>query len=148
MTSMVDVGDKPEVFRSATAVGSLRLRPATLEAIGAGKVAKGDVVETAKLAAIQGAKRTADLLPLCHPLRITSVTPRLSLEDDRVSLRCTVEARERTGVEMEALTAVSLGLLTVWDLVKPLEKDAAGQYPDTAVLEVRVEEKRVERPAA
>ncbi len=145
MVEMIDVGAKDAVPRSATAVGAIRLLPATLEAIAAGKVEKGDVVATAKLAAIQGAKRTPDLIPLCHPLRLDAVKPEVTLEDDRLVLRCTVTAHERTGVEMEALTAVSLGLLAVWDMVKGLEKDAQGQYPHTQILELRVEEKRVER---
>ncbi|MCJ2531761.1 MAG: cyclic pyranopterin monophosphate synthase MoaC [Candidatus Thermoplasmatota archaeon] len=145
MVEMIDVGAKDAVPRSATAVGAIRLLPATLEAIAAGKVEKGDVVATAKLAAIQGAKRTPDLIPLCHPLRLDAVKPEVTLEEDRLVLRCTVTAHERTGVEMEALTAVSLGLLTVWDMVKGIEKDAVGQYPHTQILELRVEEKRVER---
>ncbi|MEE9593206.1 MAG: cyclic pyranopterin monophosphate synthase MoaC [Thermoplasmata archaeon] len=145
MAEMVDVGSKDAVPRSATAVGTIRLRPETVEAIAAGKVKKGDVLETAKLAAIQGAKRTPELVPLCHPLRLDAVKPEAALNGDRVVLRCTVSAHERTGVEMEALTAVSLGLLAVWDMVKGLEKDAEGQYPHTQILEVRVEEKRVER---
>lgn len=145
MAEMVDVGGKDVVPREATAAGSIHLRAETLEAIAAGTVAKGDVVATAELAAIQGAKRTADLLPLCHPLRITTVQPSVELRDDRVTVRCTVKARERTGVEMEALTGVSVGLLTIWDMVKGLEKDADGQYPHTALFDVRVEAKRVER---
>ncbi len=148
MVEMIDVGAKDTVPRSATAVGAIRLRPATVKAIAAGQVEKGDVVATAKLAAIQGAKRTPELVPLCHPLRLDAVKPEVLLEGDRVVLRCTVTAHVRTGVEMEALTAVSLGLLTVWDMVKGLEKDAQGQYPDTEILELRVEEKRVERGAA
>lgn len=145
MVEMVDVGGKDVVLREATAVGSLHLRSETLEAIAAGKVEKGDVLGAAKLAAIQGAKRAADLIPLCHPLRLTSVRPAVELRDDRVVLRCTVKAEERTGVEMEALAAVSVGLLTVWDMVKALEKDADGQYPHTTIFDVRVEEKRVAR---
>ncbi|MFQ5908616.1 MAG: cyclic pyranopterin monophosphate synthase MoaC [Thermoplasmata archaeon] len=145
MAEMVDVGSKDAVPRSATAVGSIRLRPRTVEAIAAGRVKKGDVLQTAKLAAIQGAKRTPELVPLCHPIRLDAVKPEATLDGDRVVVRCTVSAHERTGVEMEALTAVSLGLLAVWDMVKGLEKDAEGQYPHTQILEVRVEEKRVER---
>ncbi len=145
MVEMIDVGAKDAVPRSATAVGAIRLLPATLEVIAGGKVEKGDVVATAKLAAIQGAKWTPDLVPLCHPLRLDAVKPEVTLQDDRLVLRCTVTAHERTGVEMEALTAVSLGLLAIWDMVKGLEKDPQGQYPHTQILELRVEEKRVER---
>ncbi len=145
MVEMIDIGAKDAVPRSATAVGTIRLRPATVDAIASGKVEKGDVVATAKLAAIQGAKRTPELIPLCHPLRLDAVKPTVTLDGDRVVLRCTVTATERTGVEMEALTAVSLGLLAVWDMVKGLEKDADGQYPTTRILDLRVEEKRVQR---
>ncbi|MFQ6012567.1 MAG: cyclic pyranopterin monophosphate synthase MoaC [Thermoplasmata archaeon] len=145
MVEMIDVGGKEIVPRSATAVGTIRLRPETVAAIDAGKVEKGDVLATAKLAAIQGAKRTSDLVPLCHPLQLDAVRPEAILEDDRVVLRCTVTAHERTGVEMEALVAVSLGLLAVWDMVKGREKDAQGQYPHTQILELRVEKKRVDR---
>ncbi|MFQ5919910.1 MAG: cyclic pyranopterin monophosphate synthase MoaC [Thermoplasmata archaeon] len=148
MAEMVDVGAKETVPRSATAVGAIRLRPATVDAIASGKVEKGDVVATAKLAAIQGAKRTPELIPLCHPLRLDAVKPDVILDGDRVVLRCTVTATDRTGVEMEALTAVSLGLLAVWDMVKGLEKDAEGQYPTTRILDLRVEEKRVQRNGA
>lgn len=144
MAEMVDVGHKEIVPRSATASGVIRLRRETVAAITAGKVEKGDVVQAAILAAIQGAKRVPGLIPLCHPLRLDSVKPEVTLGDDHVMVRCTVTARERTGVEMEALMAVTLGLLTVWDMVKALEKDSDGQYPLTRIMDVRVEEKRVE----
>lgn len=143
MAEMVDVGGKEIVSRSATASGVIRLRQETLAVIAAGKVEKGDVLQAATLAAIQGAKRAWELIPLCHPLRLDSVRPEVSLGEGEVVLRCTVTAMERTGVEMEALMAVTLGLLTVWDMVKALEKDSAGQYPTTRIVEVKVEEKRV-----
>lgn len=143
MAEMVDVGGKEIVSRSATASGVIRLRQETLAVIAAGKVEKGDVLQAATLAAIQGAKRAWELIPLCHPLRLDSVRPEVSLGEEEVVLRCTVTAMERTGVEMEALMAVTLGLLTVWDMVKALEKDSAGQYPTTRIVEVKVEEKRV-----
>ncbi|MEE9237204.1 MAG: cyclic pyranopterin monophosphate synthase MoaC [Thermoplasmata archaeon] len=143
MAEMVDVGGKEIVPRSATASGVIRLRQETLAVIAAGKVEKGDVLQAATLAAIQGAKRAWELIPLCHPLRLDSVRPEVSLGEGEVVLRCTVTAMERTGVEMEALMAVTLGLLTVWDMVKALEKDSAGQYPTTRIVEVKVEEKRV-----
>ncbi|MCJ2519922.1 MAG: cyclic pyranopterin monophosphate synthase MoaC [Candidatus Thermoplasmatota archaeon] len=144
MAEMVDVGGKEIVSRSATASGVIRLRQETLAVIAAGKVEKGDVLQAATLAAIQGAKRAWELIPLCHPLRLDSVRPEVSLGEEEIVLRCTVTAMERTGVEMEALMAVTLGLLTVWDMVKALEKDSAGQYPTTRIVEVKVEEKRVE----
>lgn len=144
MAEMVDVGGKDIVFRSATASGTIALQRDTIAAIAAGKVEKGDVVQAATLATIQGAKRAWELIPLCHPLRLDSVKPRVHLGKEEVRISCTVTARERTGVEMEALMAVSLGLLTIWDMVKGLEKDPAGQYPHTRISEIKVEEKRVE----
>ncbi len=145
MTEMVDVGGKDSVLRSATASGSIRLQRETVKAIASGKVAKGDVVQAATLAAVQGAKRAWELVPLCHPIRLDAVKPEVALGKETVTIRCTVRARERTGVEMEALMAVTLGLLTVWDMVKALEKDTAGQYPVTRITDLHVEEKRVDR---
>jgi cyclic pyranopterin phosphate synthase len=147
MAEMVDVGHKDIVPRAATASGFIRLQRETVEAIAQGRVEKGDVIQAATLAAIHGAKRAFELIPLCHPLRLDSVKPEVLLEEEGVTVRCTVAARERTGVEMEALMAVTLGLLTVWDMVKALEKDEGGQYPLTRITGVRVEEKRVERGA-
>ncbi len=144
MAEMVDVGDKGTVFRSATASGRIQLRPETLTAISSGEVEKGDVIQAATLATIQGSKRAWELIPLCHPIRLDSVKPEVILEEEGVRIRCTVTAHERTGVEMEALMAVALGLLTVWDMVKALEKDEAGQYPTAMIRDVRVEEKRVD----
>lgn len=145
MAEMVDVGAKKVVPRSATASGRLRLRRETLAAVAAGTVEKGDVVQAATLAAVQGAKRAWELIPLCHPLRLDAVRPEVALEDEALRVRCTVTAHERTGVEMEALMGVCLGLLTAWDMVKALEKDEAGQYPTARIEALRVEEKRVER---
>lgn len=143
MAEMVDIGRKRTVRRSATAAGRIRLRRETVDAIAAGKVEKGEVLQAASMATIQGAKRAWELIPLCHPLRLDSVKPEVALGDGEVTIRCTVKAQERTGVEMEALMGVTLGLLTVWDMVKALEKDDEGQYPVTRLIEVRVEEKRV-----
>ncbi len=123
----------------------IKLQKKTVDAIAAGKLEKGDVLQAAALSTIQGAKRAWELIPLCHPLRLDSVKPEVTLGQDEVKIRCTVTARERTGVEMESLMAVTMGLLTVWDMVKTLEKDAAGQYPVTRITEVEVEEKRVDR---
>ncbi len=145
MAEMVDVGGKESVARLATARGSIRLSRETVAAISAGKVEKGDVVQAAMLSTIQGAKRAWELIPLCHPLRLDSVKPEVTLGQEEVRIRCTVTAHERTGVEMEALMAVTLGLLTVWDMVKTLEKDEQGQYPSTRITDVHVEEKRVDR---
>ena len=137
--SMVDVGGKPVVFREAVAEGFLRLRAGSVERIKKGDVEKGDVFGVARVAGVLAAKRTSELVPLCHPLRLTDVEVRLAVVDEeRVRAEATVKAIERTGVEMEALVAVSVALLTVWDMVKQYEKDAAGQYPVTKIEGVRV----------
>ena len=143
---MVDVGAKPVVAREATAEGLLRLRPATLEAVRGNRVPKGDVLATARVAAIQAVKKTPDVLPLCHPIPITGVDVTLEVEAEGVRARVTVKADYKTGVEMEALTAVTLALLTVWDMTKALEKDELGQYPSTRLEGVRVVEKHKGAP--
>jgi cyclic pyranopterin phosphate synthase len=136
---MVDVGGKPEVLREAVAEGFLRLRAESVERIRKGTVEKGDVFAVARVAGVLAAKRTSELVPLCHPLRLTDVDVRLEVvEKERVRGEATVRAVERTGVEMEALVAVSVALLTVWDMVKPYEKDKTGQYPMTRLEGVRV----------
>jgi cyclic pyranopterin phosphate synthase len=121
---MVDVGGKAETARLARARGSIRMEPATLEVIRAGSAAKGDVLGVARIAAIQAAKRTSELIPLCHPLALTRVEARFELDEGHcaVTLEVTVETRGRTGVEMEALTAVSVGLLTVYDMCKAIDR--------------------------
>ncbi len=125
---MVDVGDKAETARTATAEGRIRLQAATLARIGEGTVKKGDVLTIAQLAGIMGAKRTADLIPLCHPLSLTSV--KVSLEPEpaapaglaAIKITATCRLEGRTGVEMEALTAVSVAALTVYDMVKAIDR--------------------------
>lgn len=123
---MVDVGDKPVTRRRAIAEGRIRMRPETLQAIRDGDVPKGDVLAVARLAAIGGAKRTAETIPLCHPLPLTSVEVNVEFEhaDPGPGLRITVEAavEARTGVEMEALCGVSAGLLAVYDMCKALDR--------------------------
>ncbi len=121
---MVDVGGKPETRRVARASGSIRMQPATLAAIAAGSAKKGDVLGVARVAAIQAAKRTAELIPLCHPLPLTHVAVEFTLDAPAGAVHCTVQAETlgRTGVEMEALTAVQVGLLTVYDMVKAIDR--------------------------
>lgn len=121
---MVDVGDKAETRRLATASGRIRMEPATLERIVLGSAKKGDVLGVARIAAIQAAKRTSELIPLCHPLAITKVAVEFeTLEPDHaVECRATVETFGRTGVEMEALTAVTVGLLTIYDMCKAMDR--------------------------
>ena len=119
---MVDVGAKPETARLAVAAGAIEVAPETLAAIRAGSVQKGDVLGVARLAAIAGLKRTAELIPLCHPLRLTGVDVALAVGADRVRITATVRAFDRTGVEMEALTAVSVAALTVYDMCKAIDR--------------------------
>jgi cyclic pyranopterin phosphate synthase len=140
--AMVDVSNKAEVFREATATGSIKLKPETIDLVQAGKIAKGNPLYTAKIAGVLAAKRTSDLIPLCHPLPLTNVEVDLKVTDETtVSATATVKTKAQTGVEMEALTAVSLALLTVWDMTKQYEKDAAGQYPSTSIENIHVVKK-------
>lgn len=126
------------VKRAATAIGSLELKPSTLKSILSGTVKKGDVVSSSKLVGIQAAKATSATLPLCHLVPLTSVVVEIELKRDALVAKCTVAAEYKTGVEMEALTGVTAALLNAWDMVKYLEKDARGQYPNTTISGVRV----------
>ncbi len=120
---MVDVTDKPDSQRAATARARVVMQPETLAVVVAGTAKKGDVLGTARLAGIMAAKRTADLIPLCHPIPITSVTLELeATEGGAVEISATVRTTGRTGVEMEALTAVSVAALTVYDMCKAIDR--------------------------
>ena len=121
---MVDVSAKGETHRVARAAGSIRMLPATLALIAGGSAKKGDVIGVARIAAIQAAKRTAELIPLCHPLPITRVAVDFEIDAAASSVHCTaqVETFGRTGVEMEALTAVQIGLLTIYDMCKAADR--------------------------
>jgi cyclic pyranopterin phosphate synthase len=121
---MVDVGDKDETHRIACAGGRIVMQRATLAMIAAGSAKKGDVLGIARIAAIQGAKRTADLIPLAHPLGLTRVGVEFKVDRKRDAIECTAtaETRGRTGVEMEALTAVATGLLTIYDMCKAVDR--------------------------
>ena len=121
---MVDVSDKDETERVATAIGSITMQPETLALILEGGVKKGDVLSVARLAGIMGAKRTPDLIPLCHPLALTSVKVELKADPARnaVDIEATCKLKGRTGVEMEALTAVSIAALTVYDMCKAVDR--------------------------
>jgi cyclic pyranopterin phosphate synthase len=121
---MVDVGAKPETHRVARAGGSIRMLPATLALIVQGNAKKGDVIGIARIAAIQAAKRTAELIPLCHPLPLTRVAVEFELDEASSAVHCSVQCETfgRTGVEMEALTAVQVGLLTVYDMCKAADR--------------------------
>jgi cyclic pyranopterin phosphate synthase len=134
---MVDVSAKEATHRVARASGVIRMQPQTLALIASGHAKKGDVLGVARIAAIQGAKRTADLVPLCHPLPITRVAVDFELDAAASLLRCTaqVETLGRTGVEMEALTAVQVGLLTVYDMCKAADRGMV--MDDIRLLEKR-----------
>jgi len=121
---MVDVGSKPVSLRRAVAEGEVRMRPATLTLITKGGLKKGDVLAVARVAAIQAAKKTAELIPLCHPIPVSAIYAELIPERSPARVRCrvTVTTSGQTGVEMEALTAVSAGLLTVYDMCKAVDR--------------------------
>lgn len=137
--SMVDVTAKPEVYREATARGTLKLKSETIELIKQGKVEKGDPFYAAKIAGVLAAKNTSSLIPLCHPLPLTDVKVDIEMVDDSsVQVEATVKTKAQTGVEMEALVAASMALLTIWDMTKQYEKDAQGQYPHTLIQNIRV----------
>jgi cyclic pyranopterin phosphate synthase len=137
--SMVDVSKKPEIFREATAKGTIKLKTETIQLIKKGKVEKGDVFSLTKVAGILAAKKTSELVPLCHPLQLSNVDVKVeTVDESRVAVEATVNAFAKTGVEMEALVAVSAALLTVWDMTKQYEKDSKGQYPTTAISNVKV----------
>ena len=142
---MVDVGDKPDTARRAVARGEIRLRPSTVEAVRADDVEKGDVLSTARVGAVQAVKHTWEAIPMCHQIPITNVDTEFDVREDRVILTVAVETTGKTGCEMEALQGVTTGLGVVWDMVKAAEKTEDGQYPDTAVSDVRVVEKEKRR---
>jgi len=142
LAGMVDITDKPPVFRTATATGCIRLKRSTVEAISSGNIKKGDVLTVARMAAILAAKDTPRLIPLCHPIPLTGLDVNFELEEDLVRATVRVTSVGKTGVEMEALTGVSAALLNIWDMVKYLEKDETGNYPNTKIEMIRVSEKR------
>jgi cyclic pyranopterin phosphate synthase len=140
--SMVDVSKKPEVYREATAKGLIRLRAETIKLIKEGKIEKGNPFDAAKIAGVLAAKKTSSLIPLCHPLPLTNV--KISMETigySWIEVTATVKTKAQTGVEMEALVAVTTALLTIWDMTKQYEKDKKGQYPYTLIQNVHVTRK-------
>ncbi len=120
---MVDVSEKPPTLREAVAAGRVKMLPSTVEAIRTGGTPKGDVLAVAQVAGILAAKRTWELIPMCHPIALTGVDVRFALTEDSVEIRAAVRCKGETGVEMEALTAVSAAALTVYDMCKALQKD-------------------------
>jgi cyclic pyranopterin phosphate synthase len=139
---MIDIGDKEIIMRSARARGTIWLKSETIMAIKKGEIKKGDVLSTAQTSGIMAVKNTPDMIPLCHPIPIDSVLVEFKVMEDRISCECEVKANYKTGVEMESLAGVSLALLTIWDMVKYLEKDTEGQYPTTRIGDIVVISKK------
>jgi cyclic pyranopterin phosphate synthase len=138
---LIDIGEKEIVRRNAVASGFIELKKETLEAIKNGKVKKGDVLSTARAAGIMAAKHTPDTIPFCHIIALEHADSKFTIEEDGVKCTCEVSARYKTGVEMEALNCVSASLLTIWDMVKYIEKDSKGQYPETRISSIKVDMK-------
>ncbi|MHB1471434.1 MAG: cyclic pyranopterin monophosphate synthase MoaC [Thermoplasmataceae archaeon] len=136
---MIDIGDKEIVRRTAVASGFIKLKQETLEAIQKGNVKKGDVLSTARAAGIMAAKHTPDTIPFCHIIALDHAESKFTIEEKGIKCTCEVSARYKTGVEMEALNCVSASLLTVWDMVKYMEKDSNGQYPNTEISNIKVD---------
>lgn len=139
---MVDITGKSDIKREAVAEGFIRLRPRTIQLIRENAVEKGNVVGISKVAGIMGVKMTPQLIPLCHPIPLTKVEMEVEVMDSGLKVTAYVSAIYKTGVEMEALTGVSLALLTIWDMVKRYEKDESGQYPYTQIEYIKVISKR------
>ncbi|NMB79202.1 MAG: cyclic pyranopterin monophosphate synthase MoaC [Methanomicrobiales archaeon] len=139
---MVDISGKGDVTREATAAGRIFLRPETLAAIREGRSLKGNVLATARVAATMAVKNTAQMIPMCHPIPISSVAVDFTEGDGYIESTVVVKMTGKTGVEMEALTGVSVALLTIWDMVKSAEKDKDGQYPVTRIDGIHVIEKK------
>ncbi len=139
---MVDVSEKKEVLREAIARGRICLRQETLRAIQEGTVVKGNVLATARVAATLAVKQTPTLIPLCHQIPLSAIDVDFSYENGCIEAEVRVRSTGRTGVEMEALTGVSVALLTIWDMVKSAEKDEHGQYPFTRIADIHVVEKK------
>jgi len=137
--SMVDITSKPESYREATAKGRIKLRAETVKRIEEGRIEKGDPVYAARIAGILAAKNTSNIIPLCHPIPITNVKVDIRISaSDMVEVESTVKTKAQTGVEMEALVATAVALLTIWDMTKQYEKDSEGQYPHTLIRDIQV----------
>ena len=139
---MVDIDGKKEVLRIARAKGRIKLRDSTVELIKGGTVDKGNVLTTAQVAATLAVKSTPGIIPMCHPISITGVKVDFEFIEDEIEASIEVKSFGKTGVEMEAITGVSVALLTIWDMVKAVEKDEMGQYPVTRISDIIVTEKK------
>lgn len=138
---MVNITDKKEVLRIARASGRITLKGSTIKLIQEGEVEKGNVLTTAQVAATLAVKSTPNIIPMCHQIPITGVNVDFDFIDDEIEVSVEVKSFGKTGVEMEAITGVSVALLTIWDMVKAVEKDEKGQYPVTRISDIRVIEK-------
>ena len=138
---MIDISNKKIVMRRAKAKGEIKLKKETLKAIKEKKVKKGDVFTVARVAGLNAVKNTSMLIPMCHPVPVSAVDIDFDVRENPIICVCEVKAEYKTGVEMEALTGVTVALLTIWDMVKYVEKDEKGQYPETKITNVEVVEK-------
>ncbi|MFX1296882.1 MAG: cyclic pyranopterin monophosphate synthase MoaC [Promethearchaeota archaeon] len=139
---MIDISNKESILRIATASGKIKLKKDTIERIKNHRIQKGDVFTIAKVSAVHAVKRVPELIPFCHPIPINNVDVDFEFEEDTfIKVICTVKSIAKTGVEMEALTGVSVALLNIWDITKMYEKDEKGQYPFTLISEIKVEKK-------
>jgi cyclic pyranopterin monophosphate synthase len=139
---MVNISAKNEVQRIAQAKGEIALSEETIEKIKVGNIEKGNVLATARVAAVFAIKKTPDIIPMCHQILITGIDVDFKIENKVISAVVEVRSVGKTGVEMEALTGVSVALLTIWDMVKSVEKDESGNYPYTSIRDIKVLEKR------
>lgn len=144
--SMIDISGKDVMKRKALAEGFIKLGGESINAIQSGSVKKGDVLAVSEIAALNAVKKTADLIPHCHPIPIENIDISFKILEDGVKASCEVTATAKTGVEMEALIGVSTALLNIWDMVKYLEKDGKGQYPRTRIEEIEVIKKIKDEP--
>ena len=138
---MIDISDKKIIMRRAKAKGEIKLKKETIKAIKEKKVKKGDVFTVARVAGLNAVKNTSMLIPMCHPVPVSAVNIDFDVRENSIICVCEVKAEYKTGVEMEALTGVTVALLTIWDMVKYVEKDEKGQYPETRIINVEVVEK-------
>ena len=135
---MVEVGNKKDQKRLAIASGKIHLDENTIKMIQNEEIKKGNVLTTAQIAGIQAVKDTSSIIPLCHPLSLTGIEIDFDVKQTEITAKCLVKTLGKTGVEMEALTGVSVSLLTIWDMVKAVEKDEDGQYPNTKITDICV----------
>lgn len=139
---MIDISQKDIILRTAKASGKIFLKKETITRIKNSQVQKGDVFTIAKISAINAVKKVPELIPLCHPIPINHISVDYEFEGNNIiKVTCMVKSYAKTGVEMEALTGVNVALLNIWDVVKMYEKDEKGQYPDTLISDIKVEEK-------